>query len=209
MDRRMVTRLFKPLVGVLIISFCARVGAAESTTTPPAPIAGAPADYVLMPSDLLKVQVFQETDLLREVRISQEYTVTLPLIGKVDLHNKTLRQAENLIRDLYDRDYLVNPQVNVMVLEYARRSVNVLGSVNNPGSVLFPQEQGLTLLDAVARAGGFNRLADRKHVKLTRVGQDGKPENIVINVDQLIQGSSTQNWTLSANDVIYVPERVL
>ena len=119
------------------------------------------------------MQVFQEDDLTRDVRLSQEYTVTLPLIGTVNLKDKTVRQAGELIRDLYNRDYLVNPQVSVIVLEYATRTVNVLGAVNTPGAVSFPPEQPMTLLDAIAKAGGFSRLADRSKVKLTRARSDG------------------------------------
>ncbi|HSI09989.1 MAG: polysaccharide biosynthesis/export family protein [Rariglobus sp.] len=166
-------------------------------------------DYVLQPSDLLNVQIFQEENLKRDVRVSQEYSITLPLIGKVDVKGKTLRQAEELIRQLYDRDYLVNPQVNVVVVEYSKRSVNVIGQVNQPGAVLFPQEQGLTLLDAISRAGGFSRLANRTQVKLTRTNADGKSETYVINADDLIKGGSSNTWQLLANDIIFVPERIL
>ncbi len=169
----------------------------------------AKSDYVLQASDLLKVQVFQEEDLTREVRVSQEYTIVLPMIGSVDLKGKTLRQAEEMIRERYDRDYLVNPQVNVMVLDYAKRTVNVLGSVNTPGAVLFPQEEALTLLDAISRAGGFNRLADRKHVKLSRTTPDGRTEAVEINTDDLIKSGNTKSFTLQRDDVIFVPERVL
>lgn len=174
----------------------------------PVPAAAA-ADYILQPSDLLNVQVFQEENLKRDVRVSQEYSITLPLIGKVDLKGKSLRQAEDLIRDLYNRDYLVNPQVNVVVIEYAKRSVNVIGQVNQPGAVLFPQEQGLTLLDAISRAGGFSRLANRSQVKLTRTNADGKTETYIINADDLIKGSSSNSWPLLVNDIVFVPERIL
>ena len=61
-------------------------------------------DYILLPSDLIKVQVFEEEGLNREVRISQESTVNLPLIGTVDLSGNTARQAEEKIRALYERD---------------------------------------------------------------------------------------------------------
>lgn len=167
------------------------------------------SDYILQASDLLRIQVFQEDDLTREVRISQEYTIVLPMIGSVDLRGKTLRQAEEFIRDRYDRDFLVNPQVNVIVLEYAKRTVNVMGSVNNPGAVLFPEEQELTLLDAISRAGGFNRLADRRRVKLSRTLPDGRTESTEINTDDLIKSGNTKSYILQRDDVIFVPERIL
>ena len=166
-------------------------------------------DYVLQPSDLIRVQVFQEEDLNREVRISQENSVTLPLIGTVDLTGKTARQAEELIRSLYERDFLMHPQVNLIVLEYVPRNVFVLGSVGTPGVVLFPREQGLTLLDAISRAGSFNRLADKKHVTLKRTNADGKSETYTINAEDLAKGNTTETWPLMPNDVITVPERIL
>ena len=166
-------------------------------------------DYVLQSSDLIRIQVFQEEDLNREVRISQENSVTLPMIGTIDLKGKTARQAEELIRNLYERDYLVHPQVNLIVLEYAPRNVFVLGSVGTPGVVLFPREQGLTLLDAISRAGSFNRLADKKHVTLKRTNAEGKSETYTINAEELAKGDTTDTWPLQPNDVITVPERIL
>ncbi len=168
----------------------------------------AKSDYIVNALDLLRVQIFQEEDLTREVRVSQEYRIVLPLIGAIDVKGKTVRQLQETIRELYDADYLVNPQVNVFVIEYAQRSVNVLGSVNSPGVVLFPQEQGLTLLDAIARVGGFSRLADRRKVKLTRIA-DGKISTFIINADEIIEGSAREAWPLMQDDVIFVPERIL
>jgi polysaccharide export outer membrane protein len=167
------------------------------------------ADYVLQPLDLLKIQIFQEEDLSRDVRISQEYTITLPLIGVIDLRNKTVRQAQDLIQDLYRRDYLVNPQINIIVTDYAKRSINVLGSVGSPGVIYFPQEEGLSLLDAISRAGGFTRLANRRIVKLTRTTAEGKTETYTINVDNIIQGTTNESWVMLKDDIVFVPERIL
>ena len=166
-------------------------------------------DYVLQPSDLIRVQIFQEEDLNREVRISQECSVNLPLIGTVDLMGKTARQAGDLIRDLYERDYLVHPQVNLIVVEYVPRNVTVAGSVGAQGLVPFPREQGLTLIDAISRAGGFTRLADKKRVTLKRTNADGESHTFTINAEDLMKGDTTDTWPLQPNDVITVPERIL
>jgi polysaccharide export outer membrane protein len=192
------------LTAALFLAIAPRVSAQDAGARD----TSAKADYVLQPSDQLHVMVFQEDDLQRDVRISQEYSITLPLIGQVDLKGKTLHEAEVLIRDLYNKDYLVNPQVTVSLLEYSKTSVNVLGSVGQPGSVVFPPEQSMTLLDAIARAGGFSRLADRRHVSLSRT-VDGKVEKYTINADELIQGNAKQTWPLIKDDVIYVPEKLL
>lgn len=186
------------------------VAAADAPAAAPAAASSSTrADYVLQPLDMIRFQVFQEDGLNRELRISQESTISLPLIGTVELKDKTILQAQEMIQDLYKRDYLVNPQINITVLDYAKRSINVLGSVGNPGVVYFPQEEGLTLLDAISRAGGFTRLADKKHVKLTRVLPDGKTESYEINADRIMQGTSTDTWVILKGDVISVPERIM
>lgn len=141
--------------------------------------------------------------------MSREAAVMLPLIGRVNLAGKTIRQAEELVQELYDRDYLVNPQINITVLEYARRTVNVLGSVGNPGEIEFPREEGLTLLEAISRAGGFTRLADRKKIRLTRQTDSDEPENFIVNADEMIEGDSAEQWPLQTGDLIFVPERFL
>lgn len=165
--------------------------------------------YKLQPFDLVKMQVFQEPDMDREVRVSKDHTVVLPLIGKVDLTDRTVHDAELLITDLYNRDYLVNPQISLTVIEYAPRTLNVLGAVNSPGSVVIPPEQDLTLLDAIARSGGFSRLANRNRVSLTRTLANGQTENFTINADQLMSGDAAHRWLMQNGDVISVPERML
>jgi len=184
----------------------ALLGASLHAADQPAPES---TDYVLQPSDLIRVLIFQEPDLMREVRITQENSITLPLIGTIDLRDKTVRQAEEIIRSLYDKDYLVNPQINVTVLEYTQRTVKVLGAVNQPGAIVFPPEQKMGLLEAIARAGGFSRLAERRKVRLSRTLADGKTENYIVNADDMIQGASGEQWLLTKGDVIFVPERIL
>ncbi len=161
-----------------------------------------------MASDLLQVRIFQEEDLTREVSVSQNQTITLPLIGTLDVKGRTVRETEALIRELYDKDFLVNPQVNLTVIRYAERTVNILGSVNSPGPVVFPQEKGLTLLEAIARAGGFNRLANKNKIRLTRTSLDGEKTTYTIDADQLIKGRGDSSWSLQINDVIFVPESI-
>lgn len=166
-------------------------------------------DYMLRPADILQVKVFQEEDLTREASVSQEYTISLPLIGTVDVRNRSARQVEEAIRQLYDRDFIVNPQVSLIVLKYAERSVNVIGSVNAPQAVPFPPERGLTLLEAIARAGGFSRLADRSRVSITRTDEKGVNTTFTVNAEKLIGGKSANLWSLQVNDVVNVPEKFL
>jgi polysaccharide export outer membrane protein len=166
-------------------------------------------DYRLQPGDTVRIQIYQEPDLDREIRVSKEGEIFLPLIGRLVVKDETVLRVEKVVHLLYDRKYLVNPQVNITVVKYRQRSVNVMGAVNTPQAIEFPPEQPLTLLDAIARAGGFNRLANRKSVRLTRTYSDGHKENFTIDADKLISGSKTDNWVLLSDDVIFIPESIL
>lgn len=168
-------------------------------------------DYVLQPEDVLRVQVFQEDDINKqgEVKISQEHTIFLPLIKIISLKGKTVRQAEDLIRDLYNKDFLVNPQVSVAVIKYAERSVSVTGAVNGAGRIVFPPERGLTIIEAISLAGGQHRVADMKRVRLTRKSAGGDPVTMTIDVDSIMKGGARDAVPLENGDTIFVPERIL
>jgi polysaccharide export outer membrane protein len=182
------------------------VGPAYSDTPPPTDEL---ADYKLQPGDVVRMQVFQVPDLDREVQVSVKGEILLPLIGRVVVKDRSVRVVEQTVRALYDRDYLVNPQINMMVIKYSSRAVNVMGAVNSPQAIEFPPNQTLTLLDAISRCGGFNRLANRNKVRLTREYPDGHNENFTINADELISGKKNDRWELLSGDVIFVPESIL
>lgn len=210
--RLFFTMLLRTLVRSLLALFFAvstALWAADDKGPGASGAVGASFDYLLQPSDLLHVQVFQEEDLTREVRISQEYTITLPLIGVIDVRGKSVRQCEDYVCALYGKDFLVNPQVTIGVKEYAKRTVDVQGQVGQPGAIEFPQEKGLTLIQAITRAGGFTRLADKKRLLLTRHKSDGSIVTFTINATDLIDGTSKDSWPLQKDDSIFVPERIL
>lgn len=194
----------------MLLAWLALTGSALLAESGPLPAAGVQAEYILQPMDLIKIEVFQEPDLERQVRISQDGAVTLPLINRVNLKGKTVQQGQEIIRDLYNRDYLVNPQINLIVLEYAKHDVKVLGQVTKAGAIEIPSDRPLKLLDAIALAGGFTRLADRKRVTLTRTGDDGSTTTTEINADNIIQSrNAADTWILREGDILNVPERIL
>ncbi|MCH8475177.1 MAG: polysaccharide biosynthesis/export family protein [Opitutales bacterium] len=166
-----------------------------------------PDSYLLNPGDLIQIIVFQEPDLTREVRISQNGGVQLPLIGNVQLADNTVQEATDKVFDLYDGDFLINPQINITVLEYSQRRVNVMGEVNSPGTITFPPEESMTIIDAISRAGGPNSLGNLRRVSLMRKTEGGEVENYTINVDEIMSGNSDVLWVLQKDDTIVVPRR--
>lgn len=206
------------LLGVIWVA--AAAGAAEKSkrTESPSrqkdarPGSAVSTDYVLQPQDVLRIYIFQHDDLNKQmeaVQVSPEHGISLPLVQTLNVKGKTARQAEKIIRDAYDKDFLVNPQVSVNVVKYAERSVNVIGSVGKPDRVPFPPEKGLTILEAITLAGGHTRLADLKKVKLTRKQENGDTEVQEIDVDALMKRGGRDAVQLQKDDVIFVPERIL
>ena len=151
-------------------------------STPPSPVSPASTgaadhaasdSYVLRDNDLVRLTVFQEDDMTTETRVSKSGYITLPLLGAVEVAGKSVADATNEIRTRLDKDYIINPQVTLTVMEYAQQWVTVLGEVQKPGQVQIPPEGGLDLLGAIALAGGYTRVADpfRRH----RAPRDQRP----------------------------------
>lgn len=185
-----------------------------AATNPPPEQVGLPASpaavsqtYVLSPNDMVLVKVYQEEDLETRMRVAKDGTSSFPLIGVVQLGGKTINQAANLIRDALGKDYLVNPQITVTVVEYAKRRFTVLGQVQKPGTFEIPNEESVTLLQAIAMAGGYTRLANRAGVTVTRaVG--GRKVIHTLDVKSAANDVDTKPFEILHEDTITIPERL-
>ena len=135
-------------------------------------------NYILKPSDVIQVSIFLEPDLEKSVRIEADGTVTLPLIKKVKVADLTVSNAQELITQLYNRDYLVDPQISVLVVSFSPKLVRVLGSVNRPGVVEMPPDREMTLTEAIASANGISRLGNPKSITIKRVDDSGKTQTV-------------------------------
>ncbi|MFM8443196.1 MAG: SLBB domain-containing protein [Methylococcus sp.] len=113
--------------------------------------ADASGDYKLGPGDQIRISVLHEDNLTMEVRLSDRGTISYPMIGQIDAGGKTTREVESLIRDELSGKYLMDPQVSVNIMEF--RKFFVGGEVKSPGG--FPFTPGMTVLQAIAQAGGF------------------------------------------------------
>lgn len=124
---------------------------------PAAPMEGS-TDYRLGPQDLLSVEVFQLADLTREARVSASGEISLPLVGRVPVANRTAAEVESDIAQRLKAGYLQNPQVTVFVKEYLSQRVTVEGAVSAPG--VYPLNQRMTLLQMIATAHGLAESAN-------------------------------------------------
>jgi protein involved in polysaccharide export with SLBB domain len=148
--------------------------------------------YKLGSGDKLRVTVYGEKDLSGDFDVNDQGVVALPLIGPVVVGGKTLSETEALITEKYGKNYLVNPRVNVEVLNY--RPFYILGEVGRPGS--YPYVSGMTMLNAIALAGGYTPRANRDRVEVKRAADPKGAEQEVHENDPVLPG-----------DVIRIPER--
>jgi polysaccharide export outer membrane protein len=164
-------------------------------------------NYRLAPDDVLQVRVFREEDMDSSVRIARDGTVTLPLIGIVQLGGKTANEAGATVRDLLDRDYIVHPQVTVTVLEFTRQTFTILGQVLKPGSYKIPSQGTFTLLQAVGRGGGYTRIANPGNVTVKR--QAGGRETLLkVNAKTMAKESGEKPFLILPGDTITIGESI-
>ena len=166
-------------------------------------------NYVLKPSDVISVEVYQEQDLEKTVRVEGDGSVALALIGKVKIGGMTVGEAQSLITDLYNRDYLVDPQVSVLVTSFSPRMVHVLGSVNNPGVVEIPPDRDLTLIEAIAAVRGVSRLGNPKSITVKRVDNTGRAQQMEVNFTRIVTDPNVKDLVLKEGDTVWVPERII
>lgn len=162
-------------------------------------------NYRLAADDLLQVKVFREEDMDCTVRVSRDGTVALPLIGIVPVGGKTANEAGALVRTLLDRDYIVNPQVTVTVMEFTRLTFTILGQVQKPGSYKIPSQGAFTLLQAIGRGGGYTRIANPGSVTVKR--QAGGRETLLkVNAKAMAKETNEQPFLILPGDTITIGE---
>lgn len=125
--------------------------------------------HILTPDDVIDMTVYGESELSKTYRLDDSGKISVPLIGQVSLVGKTTHEAEIVITEALSKGYLVEPSVSIALQEI--KPVYILGEVRVPGS--YEYSTGMTVLKAVALAGGYTYRADQDDVKLVRSDVDG------------------------------------
>lgn len=141
--------------------------------------AGAQDSYRLGAGDRVRVLLYGEEDLSGTFGVDGEGRLALPLVGSVRVDGLTLEEAEKVIGGRFAEGYVNDPRVAVEVLDH--RPFYILGEVRNPGA--YPWAEHLTVLAAVAKAGGFTYRANERTAEVSRDG--GPPERL--DVFELVQ----------------------
>ena len=160
-------------------------------------------EYKIWAQDLLEISVFGLDDLNRTVRVSENGTITLPLLGEVKVEGLTKTDLERKLSQLLEEKYLQNPQVTVFIREHQSTRVSVLGAVSNPG--LYELLGRETLMQIISQAGGLTTEAG-DDIIIMRQLEDGASKSLKISIDDLfVNGDATLNIPLQPNDIVNVP----
>ncbi len=123
--------------------------------------------YVLRPNDIIRLDVYEEPDLSGAVRILKTGHASFPLIGSLEISGLSVSAASAKIRELYAKDYLVDPKLTLTVQEYATEYISVIGAVRNAGQIPIPVAGQIDLAAAMA-LGGLAETADPNSILLVR-----------------------------------------
>ena len=162
-------------------------------------------DYRLGPGDLISVTVFEAKEMNAEVRVSSRGTVTLPMLGAVDVFKLTALEAETKIEALLREKYLQDPHISVYIKEHVSRQITIVGALKNPGTFDYISKK--RLLDVLALAGGLNEESG-EIVYITRENSEtGELDNYVVDLDDLVRkGKMEHNITILGGDIVFVPK---
>lgn len=155
----------------LLLCSCAggNWGGGSNFTSPPE--TGA---YRLRAGDTVLLEVFQEPYMTTRQKILEDGSISVGLIGSVQIAGETVSSAAAKIAARLNERHLVNPQVTITVENYAPRRFIVWGQVRNPGTFVIPGSENITLPEAIAMAGGNSDIGDLRSVTITRRTPDGQ-----------------------------------
>jgi len=182
-------------------------GQPPSTNAPAATEAIYDEQHRLTPGDLIEVKIHQEDDLNARARVEPDGTLTLPLLGPLRVGGRSVSETRSIIRTALQKDYIYNPQVNVQVAEYAKRRFAVLGEVSRPGYYEMPQIGKITLIEAIATAGGYTGIADASKITVKRL-VDGKQVALKLNAKSMAKESGSKMFELQPDDTVTVGQSI-
>jgi len=172
--------------------------------------------YVVGPTDVLAIRVFDEPTLSCDCTVDNDGSITFPLVGRVAVGGKTLRETETILTTLLRQDYVRRAQVSVEVKSYRSRSIFVLGEVRTPGK--YSIDSSVTLLEVIANAGSLTAAAGNTIIVQRQKdpaapvtgpaipGQDNGIEILRISYEDLKEGRLRSNIVLQDGDTLFIPE---
>lgn len=190
----------KPASLALLLMAIPALARPADAPNPPAAATASEAEYRLGSDDVIEVFVWKESELTTTVAVRPDGRISLPLASEIMARGKTVSELEQEITVKLSQ-YVVKPVVNVMVKQVNSLKISVLGEVRKPD--VYRIKSRVTVLDAIAMAGGFTDLARPNRVIVLRNSPAG-PQRIKINVKELVANDHVTPFYLETLDTVYV-----
>ena len=174
--------------------------AAQRSAQRPAPAAPDPDEYRLGPEDVLDVLVWKEPDLTTAATVRPDGKISVPLIGDLPASGRTASQLQQEITKRLSH-FVSEPVVTVIVKQFNSFTIPVLGEVRRPD--VYKVSRKITVLDAIALAGGFTEFAKKDHVIVIRKSSSGE-QRITINLKKYLKNGTGEPFYLKPSDVVFV-----
>lgn len=167
-----------------------------------------PFNFTLGSGDVVNIEIFPQQEHSRQnLAINWAGTVSLPLIGEVDLSGKTVGESQSMIKERYEKNYLKNASVTVTIVKYMSQSFVVMGEVFKKGRMILSKET--SVLEAISLAGGVSENASKSLFILRMKEGEGKTvDSIIIDLDAITRGDFKHNIEVHHDDFIFVPRNM-
>ena len=167
-------------------------------------ISSAPgANYRVGADDVLAINVWHEPEVSRQVAVRPDGKISLPLIGDVQAVGLTPTQLQRELQSRFSK-YLNQPEVSVIVVQIRSQRFNVLGQVIRPGT--YPFIPPISVIDAIATAGGLREFAKAGKIYILRTLPDGQQKRIRIHYKDVLKGKrGSHDVMLQNRDTVVVP----
>ncbi len=185
-------------VALFFVSFAALTHAADAVSSDA---------YTIGVDDILSVAVLQPEQLLNEVTVSPDGSISFPYIGNVPVKGMSINEVREEIQKRLADGYLKYPSVVVSLKESRSRKFYVYGEVVRPGPY-FMQDK-TTVLRAISMAGGFTRFGSASRVKVLKAKEDGSTETVQVNIKSVMGGDASADIILRPGDTVVVSEGIL
>ncbi len=160
----------------------------------------------LGPEDVVTIRVVGESELTGDYQSDTDGSIDFPYVGRINVRGKTNTSlAAHITKGLQEGEFILHPQISVVIKSHNSARVIVDGQVQRPGS--FPFRTGMTLLEAIGGAGGLTPIADQRRVRLTRSTGEGTATDLI--PMRAINEGREADVRLCPSDAIYVLETVL
>ena len=210
MTRRLHVLLLCALSGTAaVVSAAAADGVSAPQSTSVTRQAGAPAaaqaaaEFRIGPGDVLEILVWNDETLSRSVTVRPDGRISVPLLNDVVAATLTPMQLRDVLTKGFSR-YRSEAEVSVMVSEIHSLKISVVGQVKTPGR--FDLKGRMTVLEALALAGGFTDFARKDRIVVHRTDASGRVTPIGFDYQYVVnQPEATNNFVLMPGDIIIVP----